>query len=287
MTNIPSSTLNSGMSMPMIAYGLGGVTMSRTHEDVAASISAAIKSGYYHIDAAEAYGNEAVLGDAINDSNLSRETLFITTKVLGTPGQDIEVACDASLQKLKIDYVDLYLIHLPHLAPDEIVSMWKTMEKIQISGRARSIGVSNFVQRHLEKILAVASITPAVNQIEYHPYLQHGDLVQFYQKAGITVSAYGTLTAITKAAPGPVDDVYTSLAQKYSVTRGDIAMRWCIEQDIAVVMTSSSEERLQRVAQKLWSFRLAGDEVDELSRLSQQKHYHVLYNKWFAGDDRS
>lgn len=162
--------------------------------------------------------------------------------------------------------------------------MWKTMEKIQKSGRARSIGVSNFLKPHLERILATATIIPAVNQIEYHPYLQHGDLVQFCRSSGIAVTAYSTLTAITKAAPGPVDGAYDALAQKYAVAAGDVAMRWCIDQNIAVITTSSSEQRLQSISKNLWSFQLSEDEVGQISSLGRQKHHRVLYNRRFTYD---
>ncbi|KAI0205453.1 Aldo/keto reductase [Astrocystis sublimbata] len=269
-TKVPCMELNDGRTMPMIAYGLGSANMHLKHEDVVKATKTAIQNGFYHLDGAEAYGNELALGQAIQESGVPRHKFFITTKVLGTPGQDIQASFDSSLQKIGLNYVDLFLIHVPFLAPNELHSMWKVMENIKASGKALSIGVSNFLQGHLEDILQVATITPAVNQIEYHPYLQHGTLVKFCQEHGIAVSAYSTLTAITKA-----------------VTKGEIAIRWCIDQNIAVITTSSSVQRLQSLLNNVFTIELLQDEVRQISDLGNEKHYRVLYTKYFSEDDRS
>lgn len=225
-----------------------------------------------------AYGNEAAVGESIKASGVPRESLFITTKVTGYPGQDVESAFSTSLQKLGTDYVDLYLIHLPYVAPDEMPAFWSQLEAIHASGRARSIGVSNFLQKHLETLLQTAKIKPAINQIEYHPYLQHGDLVRYCQERDIPVSGYGALTAITKAQPGPVDDIYADLAAKYGVGENDIAIKWCIDQGLAVITTSSNPDRLNGFRNNLAKFTLESEEIQRISELGRKKHFRVVYN---------
>lgn len=166
------------------------------------------------------------------------------------------------------------------------------MEAIYASGRAKSIGVSNYLQEHLEPILATAKITPAINQIEFHPYLQHvtpdgkWDLVKFHKEKGIALSGYAGLAALTTAAPGPVDGKYKELAEKYNVTEGDVALRWTLDQGIVAITTSSREERLRGYLEKLPSFQLAEEEVQEISELGRKKHYRVFWTKHYDNDDR-
>ncbi|KAK6955940.1 hypothetical protein Daesc_003587 [Daldinia eschscholtzii] len=233
--------------------------MNIKHEDVVKATRMAIESEYYHLDGAEMYGNEAAFGVAIKESGIPRDKLFVTTK-------------------LGLDYVDLYLIHQPFTAPGELPRMWTEMEAIKNSGKAKSIGVSNFLQAHLEDILKTAKVVPAINQIEYHPYLQHGTLLEFCHKNNIAVSAYSPLTAITKARPEPVDEAYASLAEKYVVTEADIAIRWCLDQDIVAITMSSSKERLEGYKTNLAKFKLLPDEMKQIYDLGSQKHYRICYN---------
>lgn len=231
-----------------------------------------------HANADPAYGNERALGEAVRASGVPREKLFVTAKVLPAPGQDVQASFDASMQELGLDYVDLYLIHHPYRAPDEMASMWAQMERIKASGRAKSIGVSNFLQSHLETILSSAKIVPAVNQIEYHPYLQHGGLVDFCRGHQIALVAYATLTAITKARPGPVDGAYKTLATRYGVDEVDVALRWCLDQGMAAVTTSSNQARLDAYMTNIGRFRLSRDDIRMVSDLGLTKHYRGLYN---------
>jgi diketogulonate reductase-like aldo/keto reductase len=248
----------------------------------------AIKNGYYHIDGAEVYNNEEELGAAIKAAGVPREKLYVVTKLGGEEKQDVQTAFNTSLAKLGLDYVDMYLVHAPYLVdtPEELQDVWAKMEAIKASGKAKSIGVSNFLQEHLETILKTAKIPPAINQIEFHPYLQHGDLVDFHRKNKIAISAYGPLTAVTKAKPGPLDSTYEELAQKYGVTEADIALRWCIDQGIVALTTSANEQRLQGYLRKLPSFKLTPKEVERISDLGQEKHFRGFWAKRFAADDR-
>lgn len=234
-----------------------------------------------------AYGNEEELGAAIRASGFPREKLYVVTKLNGWKKQDVQKAFDTSLKKLGLDYVDLYLIHAPFFAekPGDLQEAWATLELIKESGKAKSIGVSNFIQEHLETILATAKVPPAINQIEYHPYLQHGNLIDYHRKNNIAISAYAPLTAIIRARPGPVDALYENLAKKYGVTEGDIALRWCIDQDIVVITTSSSGERLKSYMRNVWSFKLIPEEIEGISMMGKQKHFRAFQNQWIAEGD--
>lgn len=233
------------------------------------------------------YGNEEELGAAIKASGVAREKLYVTTKLNGTKKQDVQVAFQTSLDKLGLDYVDLYLIHAPFLAdtPKGLQDIWRQLEAIKDSGRAKSIGVSNFLQEDVETLLKTARIPPAINQIGYHPYLQHGNLVDFHRQNNIAVSAYSPLTAVTKAKPGPLDSTYAELAKKYGVTEADIALRWTLDQSIVTITTSANEQRLQGYLQKLPSFKLTPKEVETIAELGKQKHFRQFWNNKFAEDD--
>lgn len=160
------------------------------------------------------------------------------------------------------------------------------MEQVQVSGKARSIGVSNFLQSHLEAILKTAKVVPAVNQIEFHPYLQHGDLLEFHESKGIKTSGFGGITPITRAQGGPVDSLVSSLALKYGVSDAEVLLRWAIDRGVVLITTSSKEERLSGYLRAL-SFKLTPSEVDEISQLGQQKHHRAFWLGEFKPDDRS
>jgi diketogulonate reductase-like aldo/keto reductase len=276
-----------------LGYGLGsanykGDPKAPLDKELVGTVVLAIKTGYYHLDGAEVYGNEEELGQAIKESGVPREKLYITTKISGTKVQDTKAAFELSLKKLQVEYVDQYLIHAPFFAktPEDLQKKWADLEEIHASGKAKSIGVSNFLQTDLEVILKTAKIIPAINQIEYHPYLQHGELISFSKKHGITTSAYGPLTAAIRATPGPLDDTYKTLAKKYNVTIGEIALRWIIDQGVVALTTSSSEDRLKQY-QKATTFKLSPGEVEEISKIGLKKNYRGFWkDKFLDGDWR-
>jgi len=202
----------------------------------------------------------------------------------------VQASFSASLERLGLSYVDLYLIHSPFRAssPERLQKVWAELEAIQASGRARSIGVSNFSVANLKTILTTARVTPAVNQIEYHPYLQHtpDGLIDFCREKNIAVVAYGPLTAVTKASPGPCDDLYKELSKKYGVFGADIALRWCIDQGIVVVTTSANEQRLQGYMNRVPAFKLTPKEVERIAEEGLKKHFRGFWTDFFAADDR-
>lgn len=236
------------------------------------------------------YGNEEELGAAIKDGGVPREQLYITTKLPALEKTNTQEHFDASLKKLGVDRVDLYLLHGPWFADGSEVALqekWAEMEAIQASGRATTIGVSNFLQKDLEPILKTAKVVPAINQIEFHPYLQHGDLLDFHHQHGIAVAAYGPLTPIVRAAGGPVDDKWAALATKYGVSEAEIGLRWCLDQGIVTLTTTSNPDRMHRVVSLVPKFKLTPKEVQDIAELGRQKHFRGFWGKKFAEDDRS
>ncbi|KAI1312693.1 aldo/keto reductase [Xylaria venustula] len=286
---IPNLKLNDGHEIPLFGFGLGTARSRDEAEKTTQVTVTAIKNGYYHLDGAESYKNETELGAAIKKSGVDRSKLFVTTKLQSLAG-DAPSAFAASLARLGLDYVDLYLIHAPFSAtsPEHLQKAWADLEAIQASGRARSIGVSNFAVEHLKTILQTARVPPALNQIEYHPYLQHSPdkLLQFCREKSIAVAAYAPLTAVTKAKPGPVDAIYAELARKYGVEEADIALRWCIDQGIVTITTSANEQRLKGYLNKLPAFKLTPKEIETIAAEGEKKHFRGFWTNKYAADDR-
>ncbi|KAK8247075.1 aldo-keto reductase family 1 member C13 [Phyllosticta capitalensis] len=290
--DIPSLKLNDGHSIPLLSFGTGtswykAGDESKIDYELIKSIKTAINLGYYHLDGAEMYQTEPELGIAIKESGVAREKLFVTTKVNKNIG-DVKAALKDSLRKLQLDYVDLYLIHSPFFAKSdaELQAKWRDLEELQAAGLTKSIGVSNYLPKHLDATLATAKVVPAINQIEFHPYLQHEGLLEYHKKHGIATSAYGPLTAITKAAPGPVDDTLAALARKYAVSESEICLRWAIDQDIVAITTSSKEQRLSDYLRGM-SFKLNPAEIQEINEKGLQKHFRGFWKDKFDPEDRS
>lgn len=160
------------------------------------------------------------------------------------------------------------------------------MEQVKASGKARSIGVSNFLQRDLEVILKTAQIVPSVNQIEFHPYLQHGNLVSYQESKGIKTVSYGGLTPTIRVQGGPLDPLLSSLAIKYAVSQSEILLRWIIDRGCVAITTSGKESRLSNYL-RIFTFNLTPQEVKEISEVGEQKHYRAFWRDKFAEDDRS
>ncbi|KLJ13523.1 alcohol dehydrogenase [Blastomyces silverae] len=292
MAILPGIKLGDGNSVPVLGYGTGTAWYKKPGDtgidrQLVDSIKEAISLGYIHIDGAEVYGTEREIGIAIKESGVARDRLFVTTKVVDNIA-DIPNAIDTSLKKLGLDYVDLYLIHNPFFAKSDkdLQDAWAEMEKVKEAGKARSIGVSNFRQHELEAVLKTARVTPAINQIEYHPYLQHGGLVPSQEGKGIRTGAYAPLTPATRAKGGPLDGILAGLAKKYAVTEGEVLLRWCIDRGAVTITTSSKKARLTSYLRAL-QFRLTPAEIEDISRVGEEKHFRAFFKEKFAPDDRS
>ena len=198
-------TLNDGHLMPQLGLG---VWQTRAGASCEAAVLAALETGYRHIDTAAMYGNEESVGAAVRRSGIPREQIFVTTKLWNSDHGNPERALDTSLRKLKFDYVDLYLIHYPVRQRRQ---SWRALEALRDKGRARSIGVSNFTIRHLTELLAETKTVPAVNQVEFHPYLYQRDLLDFCVERGIVLEAYSPLTKGTRLK----DPKLIAVAKKY------------------------------------------------------------------------
>ncbi|GAM83640.1 hypothetical protein ANO11243_016280 [Dothideomycetidae sp. 11243] len=293
-TPIPALKLNDGNSIPMLGYGLGTAWYksgdeSQLDQSCVDGCKTAIALGYYHLDGAEMYKTETEQGQAIKESGVPREKLFITTKVMRNV-DDIQSALKTSLAKLGISHVDLFLIHKPWIGKDEqgspadLQAAWKDMEAVREQGLTKSIGVSNFLPEHLSAILETAKIPPAINQIEFHAYLQRPELLAFHKQHGIATAAYGPLTPVTKAAPGPVDDYLAALSKKYAVNPGEILLRWCVDSDVVAITTSSKEQRLSDYLRAM-TFKLTPKEIEEINNYGKEKNFRGFWSKKFAEND--
>lgn len=258
--------INADTQIPAVGFG----TYLISQDDVAAAVRAAIGVGYRHIDTAAVYENEEGVGEGIRaglkDNGLSRDDIFVTTKLW--PGasewgetaktqQQTIVECDSSLKRLGLNHVDLYLIHSPHGA-NERVNQWRALVALEQAGKARSIGVSNFTEAHIEEIRAAGLPTPEANQIELHPWSQKPYLVAYMKQHGIAPIAYSSLAPLStwRTAPGQDsakpqdlkagDNVFAALAVKYGVTEAQLLLRWGIQNGYAVLPKSLNPERMRQ-----------------------------------------
>lgn len=256
--------LNTDREMPLL--GLGVYKATGENEAERAVISA-VNAGYRLIDTASVYKNEESVGRGIMRCGVSRKDLFITSKVWNTAQRmgDVSGAFERSLDRMKLDYVDLYLIHWP--VPGCYLTTWKELEKIFDSRRALSIGVSNFEIHHLEELEKISGIVPAVNQIECHPLCYPKALIDYCQSRGIQVQAYAPL-----ARGAYLDhDVMCILATKYHRTPAQIGLRWMVQKNISVIPKSVHEERIIENA-RLFDFEIAQEDMDIMDTLNQNFH---------------
>jgi 2,5-diketo-D-gluconate reductase A len=262
--SVPTITLNDGHTIPQLGFGVFKVEPDETTRIVADALSV----GYRHIDTAAIYGNEEGVGKALSASNIDRSELFITTK-LWNDRQGTQSAFDAfeeSLEKLGLDYVDLYLIHWPAPANDKFVESWKALEKIQESGRARSIGVSNFLVPHLDRLLQETSIVPAVNQIELHPAHQQLEVTAFAREHGINIEAWGPLGQ--GKYPLFDEQVIADAAESHGKSPAQVVIRWHLQTGNIVFPKSN---RLARMTENfdVFDFVLTHTEVTMISALER------------------
>lgn len=259
MSNLKiTSTLESNQSISVPQLGLG-VWKSRPKECLEA-VKSALSLGYRHIDTAAIYGNEADVGTAIKESGVSRNDIFLVTKLWNADqGYDTALrAIDVSLKKLGTDYVDMYLIHFP--VSGKRNESWKALEKIKAEGKAKSIGVSNFMVSHLEELLKETGTVPAMNQVEYHPFLQDTKLKEYCIQKGILLEAYSPLAHGQKLE----DSRITKLANQYKKSNAQILIRWSLQAGHVVIPKSKNPERIRENAD-VYDFVLSDNDMKEIS----------------------
>lgn len=257
-------TLNNGVSIPQL--GLGTYRIGSSEESVYNAVRSAIDQGYRHIDTAAFYQNEAPIGKAIRDSGISRDNLFVTTKLWGDDivNERIEQAFDKSMRLLDIDYLDLYLVHWP--VKNKVAYAWQKLEQIYAAEKTRAIGVSNHLQHHLEEILSSGEVKPVVNQIEYHPYLTSEQLVSWCKSHDIICQSWSPLGS--SKIPLLEEETLIEIGNKYLKSSAQIVLRWNIEQGIITIPKSSNAKR-QAENYNIFDFQLTPDEVKVISALNK------------------
>ena len=248
--------LNTGASIPQLGLG---VWQTPRGEVTREAVARALRLGYRHVDTARIYGNERDVGLGLRDSGVAREQVFVTTKLWNDDqGFDSALrAFDASLARLGLEYVDLYLLHWP--VAGQRLDSWRALEQIHAEKRARAIGVSNFMPVHLEELLARAQVVPAVNQIEVHPFLQHRETRALCAERGIVVEAYSPLTHGRRLG----HPVVKSVAGGVGRSPAQVLIRWAIQHGIVVLPKSAREERIKENA-AVFDFALDADAMKAL-----------------------
>ncbi len=254
-------TLNNGVKIPMVGLGVFQSVPGKETEQAARW---ALELGYRHIDTAAFYENEEDVGRAVRDSGLPREEVFVTTKVWNADqGYESTLkAFDKSRKKMGMDVVDLYLIHWP--VKGKFTDTWKALERLYAGGKVRAIGVSNFLVHHLEELRKASSILPAVNQVEFHPFLVQKDLLDFDSRAGIRHEAWAPLTR----GRGFTNPVISSLAKKYGRTPAQIILRWDIQLGVVTIPKSVHRERIEENS-KVFDFVLDEEDVAKITVLDK------------------
>lgn len=262
MADIPSVTLNNGIQMPQ--FGLG-VWQTAEGQEIEQAVSAALEAGYRLIDTAAIYGNEAGVGRAIRNSGIPREEILVTTKLWNSEhGTDTATqAYEDSLERLGLDYVDLYLIHWPVPAEGKFVETWQALEHLYADKRMRAIGVSNFKPHHLDELLQAAKYVPAVNQIELHPLLQQHETREFCTQHDIRIESY---SPIMRAGKSLQDPTLTALAEKYGKSPAQIVLRWHIQNGFIVIPKSANPQRIRENAD-IFDFELEPEDMEAINSM--------------------
>jgi len=256
-------TLNNGIKLPNLGLG---VFRSPPGRITKMTVLYALKAGYRHFDTASLYGNEQDVGQAIKESSILREEVFVTTKLWNTDhGYDSTIrACNKSLQKLGFDYIDLYLVHWPVKGPR--LETWRAMEALLDDGMVKAIGVSNYMVHHFEELLEYCTITPAVNQIELSPYnfQFREDVVEFCRSEGIQLEAYSPLTKRIKLK----DPKLVELATKYAKTPAQILIRWALQQKLIVIPKSTNKDRIYENF-NVFDFAISLEDIEYLNSFNE------------------
>jgi 2,5-diketo-D-gluconate reductase A len=263
MSPVPNLVLNNGVEIPQLGFGVFKVPPEETRQ----AVLSALETGYRHIDTAKLYDNETEVGAAVLDSGLMRDEVFVTTKVWNTDqGYDATLrAFDASLERLGLDVLDLYLIHWPAPARDLYVDTWRAMEQLYRDGRVRAIGVSNFQPDHLRRLLDRCDVVPVINQVELHPYLQQNEARKAHEELGVLTEAWAP---IARGGALLEDPVITALADKHARTPAQVVLRWHIELGNVVIPKSVTPARVAENF-SIFDFTLDGADLAEIAALDR------------------
>jgi 2,5-diketo-D-gluconate reductase A len=262
MTSVPTITLNDGVEIPQLGFGVFQVPP----EDTKKATLEALEVGYRHIDTAEMYGNEKGVGEAIVESGIPRDEIFVTSKLNNSfhAREDALPAFDATMEALGFETLDLFLIHWPMPAVGDFVDTWRAMEEMKATGRVRSIGVSNFQPAHLQRLFDETSTIPSVNQIEVHPYLTNDDVRAFNREHGIATEAWSPI------AQGDVltDPVITEIAARLDRSSAQVTLRWHIQRGDIVFPKSVTRSRIEENL-ALFDFELSEADIESITALNR------------------
>ncbi|MFC8225062.1 aldo/keto reductase [Streptomyces sp. NPDC057287] len=264
MPSVPSLTLNNGVEIPQLGFG----TFQIPPEDTRETTLAALEAGYRHIDTAQMYGNEKEVGQAVLDSGLDRADVFVTSKLdNGAHAYDDALqAFEGTMEKVRLEYLDLFLIHWPLPDRGDFVETWKAMEEIYRSGRVKAIGVSNFQPSHLRRLMDNSVVVPAVNQIEVHPYLTQDAVRSFGAEHGIATEAWSPI------AQGKVldDPALTRIAERVGKSTAQVTLRWHLQRGDIVFPKSVTQRRIEENFD-LFDFQLTEGDIGEINALNRDE----------------
>ncbi|HDR7756903.1 aldo/keto reductase [Bacillus cereus] len=271
--HIPTTTLHNGVKMPMIGLG---VYKAKEGDEVKQAVKTALEVGYRSIDTATVYENESGVGEAIRESGIPREDLFITTKVWNDDQgyEETLEAFEKSLKKLQMDYVDLYLIHWP--VRGKYVDTYRALEKLYEEGKVRAIGVSNFHKHHLELLLTNCKVKPMVNQVELHPMLTQFELRNYCQDEQIQMEAWSPLMRGGEVFQHPI---IQAIANKYEKTPAQVILRWDIQSGIVTIPKSVTPSRIKENF-TIFDFALTEEEIRQINTLNRDLHVGTNPDKY-------
>lgn len=290
----------SNTRIPVLGFGTGtqwriakreGETKGKFIHELVNQLGTAVKAGFNHIDTSEFYLTHEEVGEALKNPLVPRDKLFITDKYNQGAWEGLDCsgpvqAAKKGLRVLGIEYFDLYMLHRPDITKEnagiDLGEAWRQMEELYEVGIARAIGVSNFPLETLKQMESYCKYLPMVNQVEFSPYLQNQSpgVVEWCQSKGVVVEAYSPLAPLSRARPGPLDEILPSLEKKYAKSETQILLRWVIDRGVVALTTSSRSERLQEIMGTL-DFKLEKSDIELISKIGSKKHFQWCLPHFF------